>query len=77
MAGDLALTQLPFGGVFLIGGISRAMAPWLGEYGFVQAFRHKGRFTGFMEQFAVTIVADDDAALIGSARHLESLHGTG
>jgi glucokinase len=73
VAGDLALTLLPFGGVFLIGGMARAMAPWLAELGFVGAFRDKGRFAEFMEQFAVTVVSDDDAALTGCALHLHAL----
>ena len=73
VAGDLALSLLPFGGVFLIGGMARAMAPWLVDLGFVEAFRDKGRFSGFMEQFAVTVVSDDDAALTGCALHLDAL----
>jgi len=73
VCGDLALTLLPFGGLFLIGGMARAVAPHTAELGFAEAFRDKGRFGPFMEQFAVTLVTDDDAALIGSAQHLESL----
>jgi len=75
VCGDLALTLLPFGGVFLIGGMARAMAPHSNALGFGEAFRDKGRFGPFMAQFAVTLVTDDDAALIGSAVHLASLHG--
>jgi len=73
VCGDLALTLLPFGGLFLIGGMARAMAPYMGAGGFAAAFRDKGRFSGFMGQFAVTLVTDDDAALIGCARHLHGL----
>ncbi len=73
VAGDLALTQLPFGGIFLIGGVARAMGPYLVEMGFVESLRDKGRFGDFMEQFSVTIVSDDDAALIGMALHLQAL----
>ncbi|MFD0978417.1 glucokinase [Tropicimonas aquimaris] len=73
VAGDLALTQLPFGGIFLIGGVARAMAPYLSEMGFTEALREKGRFSGFMEQFPVTVVSDDDAALTGMALHLQAL----
>ncbi|MDV7145723.1 glucokinase [Tropicimonas sp. TH_r6] len=73
VAGDLALTQLPFGGIFLIGGVARAMGPYLVKMGFVDSLRDKGRFGGFMEQFSVTIVSDDDAALIGMALHLQAL----
>jgi glucokinase len=73
VCGDLALTLLPFGGLFLIGGMARAVAPHMAELGFPEAFRDKGRFGPFMDRFAVTLVTDDDAALIGSAVHLEAL----
>jgi glucokinase len=73
VSGDLALTTLPFGGVWLVGGLARAFAPYLGPFGFVEAFRDKGRFSGFMEQFGVGVVEDDNAALTGCASHLASL----
>jgi len=70
VAGNLSLIQLPFGGVYLVGGVARAMAPYLGEFGFAEAFRDKGRFAGFMGNFSVHVVEDDYAALTGSAAHL-------
>lgn len=70
VAGDLALTTLPFGGIFLAGGVARAVAPWLGPFGFAGAFRDKGRFGPFMADFAVTVIEDDYAALHGLAHHL-------
>jgi glucokinase len=71
--GDLALTHLPFGGIFLIGGVTRAFLPWLGPFDFAGAFRAKGRFSGFMEQFGVQVVTDDYAALAGCAAYLAGL----
>lgn len=73
VAGNLALIQLPFGGVYLVGGVSRAIAPHLREFGFADAFRDKGRFAGFMGNFGVAVIEDDYAALIGCAAHLDGL----
>jgi glucokinase len=74
VVGNLALTHLPFGGIYLAGGVARAMAPHLLAHGFTDTFRAKGRFTEFMGQFAVRLVTDDYAALIGcGARVAESL----
>lgn len=73
VSGNLALIQLPFGGVYLVGGVARAMAPYLADFGFVEAFRDKGRFSGFMHNFGVTIIEDDYASLIGCAAHLVAL----
>ncbi|SEW13336.1 glucokinase [Cognatiyoonia koreensis] len=75
VAGNLSLIQLPFGGVYLVGGVSRAFAPHLNSFGFAEAFRDKGRFAGFMGNFAVHVIEDDYAALTGSASHLMELLG--
>lgn len=73
VAGDLALSHLPFGGIYIVGGVSRHLAPWLGPFDFAGAFRDKGRFSGFMEQFGLQVVTDDYAALTGCASHLSKL----
>lgn len=73
VAGNLALSHLPFGGVYLVGGVTRAFLPHLAAFGFAEAFRAKGRFSDFMEQFGVTVVTDDYAALTGCATHLATL----
>lgn len=73
VCGNLSLIQLPFGGVYLVGGVARAFAPYLAQFGFAEAFRDKGRFAGFMGNFTVSVIEDDYAALTGSAAHLKSL----
>lgn len=70
VAGNLVLSHLPFGGVFLVGGVTRAFAPYLEQFEFKDAFQSKGRFSTFMEQFGVSVVSDDYAALTGCASHL-------
>lgn len=68
--GNLALTHLPFGGIFLCGGMSRALTPHLETMGFAASFRDKGRFSGFMEGFGIHVIEDDYAALTGCAAFL-------
>lgn len=67
---NLALTFLPLGGIYLCGGVARAIAPWLGGMGFEEALTDKGRFSPLMRRFAVHVVTDDYAALTGCAGHL-------
>jgi glucokinase len=73
VTGNLALTHLPFGGIYLIGGVARAFAPYLIPFGFDAAFCDKGRFAGFMEMFPVHLLEDDYAALTGCAAYLAGL----
>lgn len=68
--GSLALTTLPYGGIYLIGGVARAMAPHLVALGMKDAFFQMGRLSYLMEEFAVHVVADDYAALHGCASFL-------
>ena len=75
VAGNLALIQLPFGGVYLVGGVARSLAPYLESFGFAAAFRDKGRFSAFMDNFGVGVIEDDYAALSGCAAHLAGLGG--
>lgn len=76
VAGNLSLIHLPFGGVSLIGGVARAMQPYFEQHGFAHAFKDKGRFAGFMNNFHVDLVVDDYAALTGLAAHLAGLAET-
>ena len=73
VTGNLALTTLPFGGIYLSGGVARAFAPYLLSFGFADAFRDKGRFAGFMDNFGVSVIEDDFAALTGCAEHLAAM----
>lgn len=70
VVGDLALVHLPYGGIYLTGGVARAVAPALARFDFNHAFCDKGRLAAFMAQFSVHVVQDDYAALTGSASHL-------
>lgn len=73
VAGNLALIYLPFGGVYFIGGVARAVSSYFQETGFVEQFRNKGRFSEFMENFPISVITDDFAALTGLASHLQEL----
>lgn len=69
----LALTHLPWGGIYLIGGVARAMAPHLPGLGLAEAMHEAGRFSALMKEFPVRVVVDDYAALTGCAAALEGV----
>ena len=70
VTGDLALTHLPFGGIFLVGGVAEAAAPLLNASGFEDGFKSKGRFGAFMDQFSVVLCDDPSNALRGCQTYL-------
>lgn len=67
VAGDLALTGMTLGGVFLGGGIPPKILPALQEGTFMKAFVDKGRMKPVLEKVAVRVVLNDHAALLGAA----------
>lgn len=67
---DLALIHLPYGGIYLIGGMSRAMTPHFARFGLTETFREARRVDLLQTAFSVTVVEDDFAALTGCAAYL-------
>ncbi|GAA6209995.1 glucokinase [Cognatishimia sp. WU-CL00825] len=76
VVGDYALSHLPFGGIYLTGGVARAVTPHLAQYGFAEIKAQKGRFSELAGSINVTLIEDDFAALKGCARHLRQLHAS-
>jgi len=74
VCGNLALTHLPFGGIYLVGGMAHVLADYYHDSAFHRAFVAKGRFAEFMDQFSVHLVQDDHAPLVGCIAHLQH-HG--
>jgi len=73
VTGDLALAFLPLGGIYLTGGVSRALLPILEQDpSFMAAFHAKGRMSEFMEQFPIAMLTDDRVALAGCAAFLSA-----
>ncbi|MEM9499576.1 MAG: glucokinase [Pseudomonadota bacterium] len=70
VAGNLALSHMATGGVFLIGGLARAIAPHLARLGLRAPFCDHGPYTDLMARIPLHVITDDTAALLGCARYL-------
>ena len=67
VSGNLALTGMTTGGIYLGGGIPPKILSKLDEAAFMQAFMNKGRFKGFLGKIPVRVILNDKAALLGAA----------
>ena len=67
-AGNLALTAMTTGGVYLAGGIPPKILPKLQEPLFIQAYMNKGRFAKVLEKIPLRVILNDKAALLGAAQ---------
>jgi glucokinase len=72
-AGDLVLTYLSTGGLFLGGGIPPKVAVKLQEGATVEAYLRKGRLSPLVEMTPLHIIKNDRTALLGAAAIAESL----
>jgi glucokinase len=66
-AGNVALTLMATGGVYLGGGIAPKILPKLHEGGFMEAFVDKGRFSELLGRIPVRVILNDKTALLGAA----------
>jgi glucokinase len=77
--GNFALKLLPYGGLYIAGGIAAKNLDLMRSGRFMQAFRDKGRVSGVLDRIPVSIVLNPQVGLIGAglyaARGLN--HGNG
>ena len=67
-AGNLALKLLPYGGLYLAGGIAAKILPLIqDENRFLNAFKQKGRMSPLLERIPVHIVLNPQVGLQGAA----------
>ena len=71
--GDLALAFLSTGGVYLSGGVTRALKPLLDSELFFKYFLAKGRQSSLLSAIPVYLIDDDAAALAGCTAKAVSL----
>ena len=66
-AGNLCLKLLPYGGLYVAGGIAPKILPLMQDGNFMKAFRDKGRMSGHMAKIPVHVVVNPRIGLIGAA----------
>jgi glucokinase len=66
-AGNLALKCLPYGGVYLTGGIAAKCLSILQQGDFLEGFLAKGRYRSALENIAITVCVQPEVVLFGSA----------
>ncbi|MBY5989612.1 glucokinase [Roseovarius atlanticus] len=69
-ASNLCLSHMATGGLYLIGGTARAIAPHLKPLGFADTFHPRGPYSDILAAIPVTLISDDNAALRGCARYI-------
>lgn len=66
-AGNLSLKLLPYGGLYIAGGIAPKILPLLKNGNFLLNFSQKGRMRSILEDIPVHIILNQEVGLIGAA----------
>ncbi|MBH8555445.1 glucokinase [Nostocaceae cyanobacterium CENA357] len=66
-AGNLALKLLPYGGLYVAGGIAPKILPLIQNSNFLLNFTQKGRMRPILEEIPVYIILNPQVGLIGAA----------
>ncbi|MDJ1179661.1 glucokinase [Roseofilum sp. BLCC_M91] len=66
-AGNLALKLLPYGGLYIAGGVAAKNLSLMTDGQFLQAFLNKGRMSRLLQQIPIYIVTNQEVGLIGAA----------
>jgi glucokinase len=66
-AGNLALKLLPYGGLYIAGGIAPKILPLIQDGSFLTNFTQKGRMGSLLEEIPVLMILNQQVGLIGAA----------
>lgn len=69
IAGNLALTTLPFGGLYLVGNMTNRLLEPIKAGQFLNKFLDKGRISGVLERVPIYVVLEQNVGLIGAAHY--------
>jgi glucokinase len=72
-AGNLALKSLPYGGLYLAGGVGAKILPKLQDGTFIEGFLDKGRMRPLLENIRVSLIVNPKVGLIGAALYAQKL----
>ena len=76
-AGDTALKYLPYGGVYLVGGVTMGIRDkLLQDKAWIQTFYNKGRLSGVMHRFPVMVLnPETELGILGAEEVAYRLSG--
>jgi len=74
-SGNLALKCLPYGGVYLAGGIGAKILPVLQQGEFMRGFLAKGRCRAVLQKISVKVCTNPEVALLGALSYAKDRIG--
>ena len=63
----MALSTLPYGGIFIAGGIAPKLEKMMNDGRFIHAYQDKGRLSNLLEKIQINLITDTHIGLKGAA----------
>ena len=73
VAGNLALMSLPYGGLYIAGGIAPKLLHLMQDDRFMAAFKDKGRMSGLLDSVPINVITNATVGLQGAAWYAASM----
>lgn len=78
VAGNIALSMLPFGGIYLLGGVSNVLAEYIQSTDiFMKNFVDKGGMENLLEKIPVFVIINKQIGIDGAAVYAKKMIGEG
>jgi glucokinase len=71
-AGNLALKSLPYGGLYLAGGVGAKILPKLQDGTFIENFLDKGRMRSLLQNLRVSLIVNPKVGLMGATLYAQT-----
>jgi len=65
--GNLALQAMAFGGIYLVGGLTRSNLAVMKKSPFLRSFHNKGRLASLLKRIPVYVVKNEELGILGAA----------
>ena len=66
VVGDMALVSLPYGGIYIAGGIAPKLLAEMRDGPFIKAFSEKGRMSPLVTKMPISVITNQEVGLLGA-----------
>lgn len=71
--GNVALQALPYGGIYITGGIARRILPYLQDNNFLNAYKSKGPISPILYDIPIHYISTHHASLLGAGNYIQKI----
>lgn len=71
--GNVALQDLPYGGIYITGGIAKHITPMITHPHFLKSYHTKGRLSSILKKIPIYYITHPHAGLLGAGNYMQQI----